>query len=73
MQSRARRFRRCEIPAGVALRDLAADWYVRADRYILACLTEIARLAFAARWIYIVCDSFANTRVYFRNKFLTVI
>lgn len=40
---------RCEMPAGVALRDLAADWYVRADRYILACVTEIARLAFAAR------------------------
>lgn len=36
------------MPAGVVLRGLTADWYVRADRYILACLTEIARLTFAA-------------------------
>lgn len=38
------------MPAGVVLRGLAADWYVRADRYILAYLVEIARLAFAARF-----------------------
>lgn len=38
------------MPADVVLRDLAADWYVKADRYILAYLAEIARLAFAARF-----------------------
>lgn len=70
-----RRFRRCEIPAGVILRGLAADWYVKADRYILAYLAELARLAFAARF-RATCFATASHYMYVRdllNKFLTVI
>lgn len=51
----------------------------RADRYILACLTKIARLAFATRstsfatglHIRVVCVC-VSARVYLFNKFLTI-
>lgn len=58
---------------GVVLRGLAADWYVKSDRYILAYLAKIVRLAFAAHFRATWFTTASHYACNLLNKFLTVI